>query len=91
MSVWTDVKGELYIQKGCGFSVSSYVEANFDEVIALSVEQSSGSDYFRVQVEFTFSDSNLPAAGAIQALVDKVREADKRNTADLTASIRFLS
>jgi hypothetical protein len=91
MSVWTEVAGVIYLQNGCGFSVRRYLEDNFDGVIVRGIEQNSVGSFTSVKVKFVFCDSNLPAAKVMQAFVDKVVALDKRNTADLIASLRFIS
>ena len=88
MSVWTEVKGGLWIPITSHFSVKKSIDTTFESANAKCLYIDDSTTDLRVtKVEFSFVESGVDAAEQIQEWVDKLPKGSK---VDLTASVRFL-
>lgn len=90
MSAWTEVTGNIRMRNSTNFSLTKYINVEFDEVIIRHINQSIKGESIWFDVNFVFSDSNLTAANKIQNLVNKLNEIDKTAFVDIEANLRFL-
>lgn len=91
MSVWTEVRGCSYLEKGHGISYRYLIDILFQEAEPIITQKELTHDVVAIDFFFSFSEGGSEAVKAINEFLRIIKSNPKHRETDLTTTIRFLT
>lgn len=90
MSIWTELKGYIYLNKNSKCSVRTLIEEVFDETSTIQVDLVGKlGETQQIRIEFMYSDDGESALKTARMFIDRLKEYDKKVYCDILFTTRL--